>query len=355
MSAEARIIDASANRAREALRVMEDIARFGLDDAGMTEALKGLRHGLRAAMDGLAGAGVGAEALLAWRDTPGDAGTVIEGAGEGMRRDLAEVAMAAASRLAEALRTLEEIAKLFPGAGEGGPRAWERFEGMRYEAYALQSRLMRALHPPARQWRLCVLVTESLCVHPWETVAGRAVEAGADCLQLREKGLESGELLRRARRLVEIARRAGGASVIVNDRPDIALLAGAEGVHVGQNDLAVAEVRRLSARRAGRLIVGVSCSTIEQARRAARDGADYLGLGPMFASATKVKQSLAGPGLVEAAMADAAVSRVPHLAISGIGPGNVGALRAVGCRGVAVSSAVCGAEDVGGAVRALLG
>jgi thiamine-phosphate pyrophosphorylase len=143
--------------------------------------------------------------------------------------------------------------------------------------------------------------------------------------------------------------------VIVNDRADVALLAGADGVHVGQSDLSVAEVRRLSSRPARRLLVGVSCSGVEQAREAVAAGADYLGLGPMFASTTKVKGRLAGPALVEAVVRDPVASRVPHLAISGINESIVGELLAVGCRGVAVSAAVCGAEDVAGAVRALLG
>src|SRR5690606_21950697 len=102
---------------------------------------------------------------------------------------------------------------------------------------------------------------------------------------LREKELSDRELLARARRLVGIAREKDrSVAVIINDRPDIALLAGADGVHLGQTDLTVADVRRIAG---FELLVGVSCSTLAQAQQAAREGADYLGLGPMFASRTK--------------------------------------------------------------------
>lgn len=356
MSAELRIIDAAGNRAREGLRVLEDVARFGLDDAELSAELKDLRHGLRDGLGGLAALGAGALALVEGRDTAGDVGTGIEGSGEGARADLADVAGAAAGRVSEALRTLEEVSKVL-GAGveAGGAAPWMAFEALRYRVYEVHRRVAVGIRPAARQWRLCVLITERLCVHhPWEVVAERAMVGGADCLQLREKELESGELLVRARRLVGMA-RGRGVSVIVNDRADVALLAGADGVHVGQTDLGVAEVRRLGARPARRLLVGVSCSTVEQARAAVRDGADYLGLGPMFVSGTKARAVLAGVGLVREVVADPVASRAPHLAISGITAQNLGGLMAEGCRGVAVSGAVCGAEDVEGAARGLCG
>jgi thiamine-phosphate pyrophosphorylase len=192
-----------------------------------------------------------------------------------------------------------------------------------------------------------VLITESLCRRPWLEVARAAIEGGADCVQLREKEMEDREVLARAKSLVELARSPlahalGSCSVIINDRPDIALAAGADGVHLGQGDMPVRAVREIAG--AG-LIVGVSTSRVEEARAAVRDGADYLGLGPMFATTTKHKPELRGPGYVREVMADPMLAGVPHLAIGGITPGNVVELAAAGCRGVAVSSAVCGAED----------
>src|SRR5215470_16856643 len=101
----ARIFDASANRAREALRCMEDLARFALDDSGLTAELKSMRHDLRAAVEG---GGFDAGLRLAWRDTPGDVGTTIKADDEGDRANLADIAAANAKRLTESLRSLEE-------------------------------------------------------------------------------------------------------------------------------------------------------------------------------------------------------------------------------------------------------
>jgi len=332
-----RIIDANANRAREALRVMEDVARFALDDAGLSAALKETRHELRTSLALLP---IDRSMLLAWRDTPEDVGTAISTPSERARGGLADVAASAGARLTEALRSIEESAKTLPGVHGDGP---SRFERLRYRAYELERLLLSATGTgAARQWRLCVLITESLCLgRSREHVAESAVAGGADCIQLREKGLSDSELLEAARSLREVTRRAGTA-LIVNDRPDIALLSRADGVHVGQTDLSVREVRRLAGRA---LLVGVSASTVEEARRAARDGADYCGLGPMFATTTKNKPVISGPGLVRDWLATTDSTRLPHLAIGGVTPANIAGLAGAGVRGVAVSSAVCSAPD----------
>lgn len=351
----ARIIDANANRAREALRVMEDVARFVLDDADLCADLKTLRHDLAAAISAAAAGFGGEAALLAWRDTPGDVGTTVTTDAESRRPGLRAVAAAAGKRLTEALRSIEECAKI----GQASAPAAAAIEGIRYRAYELERRLMTSLGVGEGRWgdggwggwRLCVLITESLCVHhPWERVAEEAIAGGADCLQLREKTLEGGELLRRARRLVEIAKAAapGRVAVVVNDRPDVALLAGADGVHVGQGDLPVREVRRIAG---DRLLVGVSTTNLDQARRAAADGADLCGVGPMFETTTKHKPVVAGVAYLREYLA---CIRLPHLAIGGITPANVSALWSAGCRGVAVSSCVCAAERPAEVCRALL-
>ncbi|MFG0259550.1 MAG: thiamine phosphate synthase [Phycisphaerales bacterium JB041] len=342
MSSVARLIDANANRAREGLRVVEDVARFVLADGAACAELKAIRHGLGEAVAALP---VDRGVLLAWRDTAGDVGTGATTAAEASRADLPAVVAAASGRLAEALRAIEEGAKAL-GAGQAAAAT----ERLRYRAYDACGGVERALGTGrAVQWRLCVLITEALCAHhPWERVAGLAVEGGADCLQLREKGLETGELVARARGLVAIA-RPRGVAVVVNDRVDVALAAGVDGVHVGQGDMPVREVRRTAGHG---LLVGVSTGGLDQARAAAAAGADYCGVGPMFASTTKPK-AVAGSGFLREYVLDAACARVPHLAIGGITPENVGELVEAGCRGVAVSSVVCGAEVPGEVCRSL--
>ena len=335
-----RLLDANANRASEGLRVMEDLARFTLNDQRLAREMKVLRHDLAGEMRSVLPDRV---QRLASRDTPGDVGTNVSTPTELRRDGTSEIGGAAAGRVAEALRVLEEAAKSLAPSG---------FEALRYRVYESSRQLEIALAGGrTRQWKLCVLITRSLCqAHPWHRVAELVIEGGADCVQLREKDLESGELVATARQLVAIA--AGtGVSVIVNDRADVALAAGADGVHVGQSDMTVRDVRALAG---ASLLVGVSCSTLAHACQAARDGADSIGLGPMFPSSTKPELGLAGPGLIREVLAEPLLEGFCHVAISGIDASNVGELAGLGCRGVAVSSAVCASEDPAGACRAIL-
>lgn len=342
-----RLIDAAANRAREALRVMEDLARFVLDDADLCADLKSLRHDLAAALR----AGPDPLALLASRDTPGDVGTTISTDAEYHRPNLPAVAAAASKRLTEALRSIEECFKVDGGQSADGDRGAKAIEALRYRAYTVEKRLLLALGTGrAAQWRLCVLVTESMCTHlPWEDVVRQSIEGGADCIQLREKSLADAELLRRAHRVVAIAHEMGAAAVI-NDRPDIALLSGADGVHLGQDDLPIDHVRRLAG---SALLIGVSTGSMDQALAAVRAGADLCGVGPMFPTTTKHKPTLAGPAYLREYLTNPATARVPHLAIGGITPENIAQLAEAGCRGVAVSSAVVNEQRPAVACRAL--
>lgn len=328
----ARLIDANANRAAEAARTLEDLARFLLDDQGLSATYKRIRHGL---VEAVSGAGFPRQTLVSARDTPADVGVAIAAAGPHDRASAADMAAAAGSRLGEALRVLEEAMKL-------ADPAWAaRIERLRYDAYTAESALLPRLVRPRPLWRLCVLVTESLCARGWLATARAAIEGGAGCIQLREKLLPDAELLARARALVTLCHEAGAACVI-NDRPDIAVLSGADGVHLGAGDLPVAEARRIAG--AG-LLIGRSCSTVDDARRAVAEGVDLIGLGAMFPTRTKAEPVLSGPGLLSAVLGDPDVARTPHLAIGGIDAGNAGVLAALGCRGVAVSRAVCGAAD----------
>ncbi len=328
----ARIVDASLNRAREALRVLDDAARFALDDAALCEGVKALRHDLAAA---LASGAFGRATRLAARDIEGDVGTGIKTAGEGKREGLGGVVAAACGRLTESLRSIEEACKAAGDAAAAGT-----VERLRYRAYEIERRMCTLLpdRAAAPQWRVCVLLTEELCEGGrWEHVAAESLAGGADAIQLREKTLEGGELLRRAKRLVAIAREHD-AAVIINDRPDVAVMSDAAGVHLGQGDLPPREVR--AAVGAG-MIIGVSTANTDQARAALAAGADYCGIGPMFATTTKHKPVLAGPAYARAFLADPICSSRPHLAIGGITPDNISELVTAGVRGVAVSSVVC--------------
>ena len=332
-----RIVDANCNRAREAARVLEDYARFTLNHAALSERLKNLRHDFRTATEQLQ------RRALPARDTPGDVGTVITTQTERTRESSAAVITAAAKRLGEALRTIEEYTKTLDGA------IAEQLQALRYRAYDLEHDILLTLSPGRERMAgvtLCVLVTESLCRLPWLETARLALEGGADCLQLREKHLEGTELLSRAEQLAALCRKHNAISII-NDRPDIALLGGADGVHVGQGDLPARRVRQLVG---PDLIVGVSTHAIEQAQQAILDGADYIGAGPVFTSTTKPKPDLLG--IAYAAAASQGLS-VPALAISGITAANASQLAAAGVHRAAVSSAVLCADDPASAAAAI--
>jgi thiamine-phosphate pyrophosphorylase len=340
-----RILDANLNRAREALRVMEDIARFSLADAALAADLKLSRQSVRTIAEA---PGMDAAITLASRDTPGDVGTSHTSSAERSRAGIRDIAIAAGKRAGEALRTIEECCKLLPDGATPSAAA----KALRYRVYDLEKRLVLALGTGrAVQWSLCVLMTESLCAgRPWEEIAAAALRAGTPCLQLREKDLPDRELLRRASRLVAMCREHSAAGII-NDRPDIALLARATGVHLGQDDLSVADVRRIAG---NTLLIGVSTANMDQARAAARAGADYCGVGPMFATTTKHKPALSGPAYLRDYLADEQTARLPHLAIGGITPHNVSDLVAVGGAGVAASSVVCTAPDPEAVCRQLI-
>ncbi|MEM7622271.1 MAG: thiamine phosphate synthase [Planctomycetota bacterium] len=333
-----RLLDANSNRAAEGLRLLEDIARFRLDDAGLTERAKLLRHVVRGACP--AGA-------VRSRAAADDVGREITTDAEGVRASAEGIAAAAAKRAQEALRVLEECAKL-------NGRDWRALEAARYQTYELEADVMARLAelatPRSQQWRLCVLVTESLCSLAWEGVVARALAGGADCIQLREKSLSDRVLLKRARRLVALCAEHDACAVI-NDRADIAAMADAHGVHVGQGDVGPGDARGVVGEGVS---VGVSTARLDEATLAIARGADMCGLGPVFPSSTKPKERIAGPEYVRAYLRDERTRETPHLAISGVTGDRAAELAAIGCRGVAVSGAVCASGDPEGAASEIV-
>ncbi len=319
-----RILDASANRAREGLRVVEDFVRFTLDDPGLTRRLKEVRHRLAEALRGF-----DADLLIGARDTPGDVGTHIMTASERTRENSRAVLSANFKRTAEALRSLEEYAKLVDEWVSG------RFEVLRYDVYTLEKLTMTA----AASLRvlgdalLMVLVGGLPTLGDLTWVVGEALAGGADVIQLREKHIPDRLFLTRARE-VRILTAQANARFIVNDRADLARLAGADGVHLGQDEITVRDARRIVGPTA---LVGVSTHDRRQLEQAVLAGASYLGVGPVFPSATKDFDEFAGPAFVQAASETTAL---PWFAIGGINESTLEDVISAGARRVAVSAAV---------------
>lgn len=203
--------------------------------------------------------------------------------------------------------------------------------------------MRRHLQPPI----LCLITDRTACLRrSLESVVSEAVAAGVTLVQLREKSLPARELFELGSRLLTVT-RAAGAALIVNDRVDVALALGAEGVHLGSGSLPVAEARRLVG---DRMLVGVSVHSLERAERAEREGADYLVLGTIFETQSHPGVRPAGPDLVHQV---ASAVALPVIAIGGIKPENAAHVMAAGAAGVAVITAIQSAEDVSGATRAL--
>ncbi|MCE9608368.1 MAG: thiamine phosphate synthase [Planctomycetia bacterium] len=351
-----RILDAAGNRAGEAVRVVEDYVRFALDDRALTALCKQMRHDLASALAPLT-----MKARLAARDTIHDVGTELSTPTEMIRLDLADVAAANVRRLQESLRSLEEFGKVLD------PVMASRCEQLRYRAYTLQRQLdaqtptaARAARPYSiesddcsRRARLAsaalyVLLDGRESEASFVAIARSLIEAGVDVLQLRDKQLDDRTLLTRARALRAATRDFGHPDrrtlFIMNDRPDLALLSEADGVHLGQEELTVDAARRILG---PQTLIGVSTHSIEQARQAVADGADYLGLGPTFPSKTKQFDNF--PGLEFLRQASAEIT-LPAFAIGGITVENIDEVINTGIRKVALSGAVLKAADPHAAV-----
>lgn len=200
----------------------------------------------------------------------------------------------------------------------------------------------------ALEYGLYVVTDEGLSRGLTHTqIAERALAGGADVIQLRDKGMEGRALLEHARAIRALTKKAGKL-FIVNDRLDVALLSGADGVHLGQEDLALADARALAPKG---FLVGVTVHDVPEAKEAEKGGADYLGLSPIFATGSK---SDAGDacGLGTLRNVKRAVS-IPVVAIGGISLENARSVLEAGADGLAVISAVVSQPDVEAAARKL--
>jgi thiamine-phosphate pyrophosphorylase len=194
--------------------------------------------------------------------------------------------------------------------------------------------------------RLYVVTTPVHAPARVEDVVRAACAGGAGVVQLRRKGDDGLETLRLAERCRRIT-AAAGVLFVVNDRLDVAIACDADGVHLGQDDLPLDAARRLWPGR----IVGRSTHSLEQARIAEHDGADYIGVGPVYATPTKPGRAAVGLDLVAQV---ARVVHIPWFAIGGVDSSTVTAVLDAGAQRIAVVRAVCDAEDAEAATRALL-
>lgn len=325
-----RILDVNLNRAREGLRVLEDVARFALQDADLAQRIREARHELEQQNFVLAQDHVTA------RDVAGDPGKSYP---ETRHPTAGALVQANARRVQEAARVLEETARYV------APETVPHFKQLRFLAYELEQLIGTQLRIKEKaalleKTRLYVIVGSAHTAgRPVLHVAKEAIRGGAQIIQLREKELATRAFLEEARALREITAEAG-IPLIINDRVDIAAAVKADGVHLGQDDLPLAAARQILGEQA---IIGISTHSLAEALRAEKEGADYIGFGPVFPTATKPEYAAQG---IEALKEVTEKVRVPVVAIGGINATNVPLVLQAGAKRIAVVSAVASAPEV---------
>jgi len=286
------------------------------------------------------------EQLINARDSEGDVGADMQAAGRDKHRDVKEAVIANARRVQESLRVMEETAKAPDIKLES-----DKYKQARFALYTIEKDLLSRMLRQDKLKRLSglyvIVDTAFLKGRSHAEVAAQAIRGGAKVIQLRDKEHSTGESLPIAEELKKLCSEHD-VLFIVNDSLDIALAVDADGLHVGRKDLPVATARRLLPIDK---ILGASARTIEEARTARTEGADYLGVGSMYATATKATAEVVGPGRIKEIRQ--AVD-LPIVAIGGINKSNLREVLRAGADSAAVISAVLGAADVEGETRQMV-
>ncbi|MFW6055716.1 MAG: thiamine phosphate synthase [Chloroflexota bacterium] len=337
-----RLIDANLNRASEGLRVLEDVARFVLNDQTHSLECKRARHDLaRIAM-------AKDISLLTERDSAADVGREAPAATGGNARDLVSVVRANAKRAEESLRVIEELSR---GKTQGIDFDAAQIERIRYNTYELEKRIAAGLMRSDSRGRVrglyAIIDRQVLRDRDLVRVAREAIEGGAAVIQQRDKLGGRRDTYRDAAALRELCREHG-VLFVVNDAVDIAVAVGAPAVHVGQGDLPLEAVRKIVPMTT---IVGVSCHSFDDVERALGEGADYIAVGSVYPTSQKENAVVVGLDLVRRARQR--IGHTPLVAIGGIDRYTITDVMSAGADAVAVVSAVAGQDDVTGAAREL--
>jgi thiamine-phosphate pyrophosphorylase len=323
-----RIIDANINRAVEGIRVIEEMARFILEDKKLTNELKAIRANVRRVIP-----------AIRERDSEGDVGRESYTANEAKRITLLDVFSANIKRAQEALRALEEFSKLL------NPQYGQKFKAARFKLYDLEKRLY---YPISRKMKLdfsLYVITDPMRDHL--AVAKQAIAGGAKAFQLRDKIASKKQLLIWAKKIRQLAKKSG-VTFIVNDYADIAKESGADGVHVGQDEKSIAKVRKVVGEDK---IIGVSVENVRQAKKAQKSGADYVAVGPIFKTPIKAELKPVGLNVLRQVVKSV---KIPVVAIGGIDALNISKIYQTGCKRAAVIRAVLEQRNIQKAIKTLL-
>lgn len=324
-----RILDAAANRVREGLRVVDDYCRFILNSSLLCTITKKLRHDFNETLQWIP-----ATLIISHRNVEEDLGTSIHTNQELTRLNDEDVFKANIKRVQESLRSLEEFGKL------ESPDFSVAIGEIRYRSYDLEQRIFRFLDYSGKLKDIKIyglLGPEHLDPGFMDTLDA-LFENGLDMVQLRIKTAPDSKLLDYAFELKALTAQ-NGKLLIINDRPDIAKIVDADGLHLGQDDLPLKKAKSIIGRNK---ILGISTHNEDQILKSIENGADYIGVGPVFNSKTKTFNNLAGLDFVQAANT---VCTIPWFAIGGIDTQNITQLAKHGVKRIAVSNALFNSEN----------
>ena len=346
-----RVLDVNINRLREGLRVVEDYCRLVCDDE-LALYIKDLRHRLRLLLDD--------ELILLClkeREAGVDIGRLTFTDSEAERSDWQALLQANLKRAQEASRVIEECGKLVLR-----PQLSQGIKALRFELYELEKSVIGSRTAKVREWfglsdkksASLYLVVDEDFYSGSDLIADLEVvlEVGVDFVQWRQKCGSDNDFLVRAREVGTLCRKFK-TPFVVNDRPDIAILVGADALHLGQDDLPIAEARRLVG---SEMPIGRSTHSLTQALEAVAEGVDYLGFGPIFTTPSKANPDpeVGISGLVEM------LNQVslPVVAIGGIDEDNIAEVARCKVSAVAVIRAILKADqpaEMVGRLRSLIG
>ncbi len=326
-----RALDANINRSAEGLRVLEDMARFRFDNAGISADLRGIRHRIRDLFR------QDQPLLLSSRRADRDVGKITSSASQSdVRGDDKDMALSNFKRVQEAFRSIEEHAKT-SGSYETG----KRVETLRFNVYSLEKKYMALFQKLFPKGVYGILGEKFSQGRTNVEVAQRMVDAGIDILQYREK-VKDKSLLEMLKECEQIRKITADAKVpfIINDHVAIALMVGADGIHQGQDDLPIKKVRALCPD----MMIGCSTHSPQQAEKAVEDGADYIGVGPIFATQTKEDVCDAvGFDYLEHVVK---THDIPFVAIGGIKRDNLKDVVSRGAQTVCLVTEIIGAQNI---------
>lgn len=328
---ESRILDACINRSAEGLRVLEDIARFSFDHQKMSSDIRRLRHEIRNLFRGRE------KELLSSRNTLNDVGIATSlKQKQDARKNLKDTVLSNFKRVEEALRSMEEILK-----SRGEYLAGKKMENLRFSVYFLEPEFVSFFSRKLPQGIYGILGERFSLGRTNADTAKQMVGAGIDVLQYREK-LKDKSLKQIFKECCEIREITAAANVpfIINDYADIAMTVGADGIHLGQEDIPIDSIRKI----APEMMIGCSTHSPEQAEKAVADGADYIGVGPIFATLTK--DDVCDAVGLEYLEHVAATHDIPLVAIGGIKISNLREVLSRGAKTVCLVTEIIGAENI---------